>query len=350
MTVNIFGDRGGYPWIKNASVIKRGKRTKGKLGDYLKEISTSIEIGLTPYQVKTGGFLQLKVLNNKVFADKDVTNNPVTARDYLVIWEPRRLANEPFSWLTTAGPAGPSGKDALSVSRWFPQQLAEWFRENEKCCFYFDNEKDGLVWNKLGKAIGLKNQAKNENNAVAMKKVEKLTKLHRGGYCLEFTNSLYKMRNVTGLATAIPSYAVLVLTFKFMEKPKTREYIVSTKMKERGLTIEGENLQIWGTNNDPLEVTYLLKEWNTVFIQWTCMGDMKGLFSVNNNKGSFTTSKAEHGPQDIFIGAKASEDKFFHGAIAILEVYTVHNPPEAELPMEIRDVLVKDQQERVKDY
>ena len=36
MTVNIFGDNGTIlPWVRNASVIKRVKKTKGKLGNYI---------------------------------------------------------------------------------------------------------------------------------------------------------------------------------------------------------------------------------------------------------------------------------------------------------------------------
>ena len=37
------------------------------------------------------------------------------------------------------GPPGKKGKDALEVTKWFPDQALEWWRNGSTATFYFDD-------------------------------------------------------------------------------------------------------------------------------------------------------------------------------------------------------------------
>ena len=109
------------------------------------------------------------------------------------------------------GPQGKKGRDGLNFVRWFPNKSVEWFRGVEECSFYFeDKEKDFLM--DKGKIIGWKSHSvssySREKDAISLKKVEKITALPKRGFCVEFTESLYKVDKID-LACSNNSYAVV---------------------------------------------------------------------------------------------------------------------------------------------
>ncbi len=280
MSVNIFGDRGDYsPWLKNGSVIKQIKYKKGKLGDYINEISNSISIGLIPYQKIKDGFLQLNVVANKVISDDDVSQYPVTPVSYLVIWKAIRNINEPFSWIATSGPVGPCGKDATDFSFWFPKLTAYWWRKEETCSFYFDDaDKDGIIIDKKkGKATYLRNRSGDCFNAKALRPVRKREKPEKGsGYSLLFDKSLYFIDQVT-MAHFTSSFACLFISFKVSEFPKNRQYLVTSSNLEHALSIEGNKIRCrFGLMQMPLS------NWSTF--------RMNGLLYLCNGLWDITTT------------------------------------------------------------
>ena len=245
------------------------------------------------------------------------------------------------------GDRGPRGKDALPLYTWFPEQILQWYRADEDCSFYFTNEKDGLVFNHSGNAIALKNHS-GDNNAVPVKKIEKLVRIKSGAYALEFSKSLYKIQNVN-LAYSEPSIALIAINFKMMTYPLVREYIFGNKNMERGLTIEGRSLQIWGTENEPVEILYETGKWNTMLIHYSELKDKSSFFIVNGKRGTFMTKDCKVGG-DVFIGAKESGKNFFNGAIAIFEVYMRiidDEKSDYQIPPEICELIIEDHEDRI---
>ena len=55
------------------------------------------------------------------------------------------------------GPPVPPGKNADNVTAWCPNGVLDMFRKNEECTFYFNTEKDGILFNG-SRPIGLKDQ------------------------------------------------------------------------------------------------------------------------------------------------------------------------------------------------
>ena len=240
------------------------------------------------------------------------------------------------------GAKGERGKDSFDVKTWFPNQMLQWFRNSEACSFYFETEADGLIRNGSGTVIGLKNHS-GKNNAVSVKKFERLVKLPLGGYALEFSSSLYRVQEVD-IAYAKPSIAALCVSFKMMSYPVERQYMISSNKKQRGLTVEANKLQIWGAVEEPIEILYELGKWNTFFVQYSNISDKKGFFIFDGKRGEFTTKECTLDPGEVYIGGKATQDFFFKGAIAILEVYfrdLEGRVDNYQLPTELCDLVIQ---------
>ena len=167
------------------------------------------------------------------------------------------------------GERGSSGVSGLnSICRFFPSKTIYWFRETEQCCFYFKST-DAVMKDAGGNITGFKSYTKSKHDAkyfsgkhVTMKKIK-----NKKVNCLEFKNSLYKVPNVN-IASFTDSYSTMIITFRTTaEIQRTREYIVSNQNNDRGISVQENRLEIWGTANDPLILQHNLEEWYTLFIQ-----------------------------------------------------------------------------------
>ena len=175
------------------------------------------------------------------------------------------------------------------------------------------------------------------------------TKLPKGGYCLEFSNSLFEVKNVD-IASSRPSYAILIITFKLDKYPTGTEYIVTTSINERAISLHGSNVQIWGTSSgEPLEFKYDEKEWNTIFIQWTNIGDNTGHVYYRSEHKTFSTRATKRGVRSTYIGALKNKSASFNGCIAALDLYEARSPPEEVFPEEIRNVLIEAHEDLVSE-
>ena len=80
------------------------------------------------------------------------------------------------------GPRGRPGKDAVNLLNWYPASVLRMFRENEECTFYFCTATDGILYDKDGKPIGLKDrfgEFKSEfTNAICLQNFLKPVKLN----------------------------------------------------------------------------------------------------------------------------------------------------------------------------
>tara|TARA_Y100000310_G_C20555536_1_gene750315 strand:+ start:223 stop:1053 length:831 start_codon:yes stop_codon:yes gene_type:complete len=245
------------------------------------------------------------------------------------------------------GPPGKKGDDALSLTRWFPSQTLNWIRENEACCYYFKQRND-FIWDKEKppKIIGFKSHSKNGNNAINLKpmKASKRLKLpSRRGYCLEFSDSLFKAKNVE-LATGTPSYAVLILTFKLDMYPIVEQFLVTTETGDRAISLSERTINIYGFTSN-VKLRYNSRAWNTLFVQWTYMSDMKGWVYFNEARLPLITAFPWGRKQEpeVYIGAKKDKSQPFTGCLAALEIYDAIFPSDAIFPDEFRNLLVEDQ-------
>ena len=282
--------------------------------------------------------------------------------EYLTVIGPEGTPGSP-------GPRGPAGKDgtdgkdgvkghdAMNICRWFPTQTIKWFRENEACCYYFekDGEKDCFI-KKEEKVIGFKSHTTEPRIAACLKEFEGTQKLPGDlGLGVNFKNSLYKVQDID-LATYYPSYAMLLMTFKFDNKTlSTEEYLINCD--NRAVSAYKNNIRIWGTASDPLEIPCKFDKWITLLVQWTWKEDDKTGFVYledhhDDNRGgqkrSFTTALGGEN-KDLFIGAKQDGTLSFSGCLAALEVYTAELQIENTIPDGIRTLLFMNQSDMVED-
>ena len=178
---------------------------------------------------------------------------------------------------------------------------------------------------------------------------------NKKAYCVEFQNSQYKVLNAP-ISSYINSYSTLFITFRTTARlQKTRPYIVSNPINDRSRSVQENQLQIWGTTNDPLILHHNINEWYTLFVQWTFMGDMKGYVyimaeNIMITSKTFTTKhpKSIERLRNVYIGTKSNGiDPWARGEITALELYTIGSPPEKVLPEPLRTVLMNDQNDVV---
>ena len=216
------------------------------------------------------------------------------------------------------GPPGPPGKNAVDIPAWCPKGVLEMFRRSEECTFYFNTEKDGILYDGQ-KPIGLKDRF-GKNNAICQQNHGKMIKVG-DVYGIELKDSLYKISNVfTGVG--MPSICVIALEFKVSGEMTKDCYIICNESLNRGVKISSESLDILGT--DAMKLEYESGEWNTLVIQYSSMrGESKCFFDLNDRRGSFVPyrpTKLDKGI--VYIGGHPKEEgSFAKVALSSLEIY-----------------------------
>ena len=236
---------------------------------------------------------------------------------------------------------GKDGKDALPITTWFPGHVVTWWRNQSDAVYYFEDKTSGFIY-RDGKRVGLKSHTTSYgHDAISEGEIGELEELESGGYSLHFNKSLYSIPKIS-LASADPMTSSLTVSFKVSAAPSERGYIISTEDK-RDISIEGEKIQVWGCENEPIEIPLQINEWNIVFIQWKEGGDYAGYIYQkgfdNDIIKHFTASPISKYKPGLHIG------KNFHGQICAIDV-TNHwqSYPEIPLniPIEIRNLLIRD--------
>ena len=224
--------------------------------------------------------------------------------------------------LGPVGPTGPPGKDGTDVSLWCPKGVLEMFRRDEECTFYFNTEKDGILYDGQ-KPIGLKDRY-GSNNAICQQNFRKPIKVGEV-YGIQLKDSLYKISNVR-TATTPPSICVIALEFKVSGQLNDSGYIICNEKLNRGVKISKKSLDILGT--DPMQLGYDYRDWNTLVIQYSNLhGESKCFFDLNDRQGSFIPHKNIKDCWDLYIGGHPKEkENFAPVVITNLEVYYNSTP------------------------
>ena len=97
-----------------------------------------------------------------------------------------------------------------------------------------------------------------------------------------------------------------------------------------------------------MKFLYNFRQWNTLFVQWTNMGDMIGWVYFGGKSVALTTTSIPRREAGIFIGAKKDKSHPFVGCLAALEVYEAVLPPDSVFPKEFRELLIKSQKDMVR--
>lgn len=150
------------------------------------------------------------------------------------------------------GPRGPPGKNAFELQSWCPTGVLDMFRREEEFTFFFNTEKDGLLY-KDNKVIGLKDRF-GEKNAICLQNFRKPMKIGKY-YGIPLNDTLYKISDIE-TATTPPSLCIIALQFK-VSGALTEDkdgYIICNETLTRGVKINKSNLNILGT--DPMELVY----------------------------------------------------------------------------------------------
>ena len=250
--------------------------------------------------------------------------------------------------LGPVGPAGPPGKNAVDVSMWCPKGILEMFRRDEECTFYFNTEKDGILYDDQ-KPIGLKDRY-GGNNAICLQNFCKPIKVGKV-YGVELKDSLYKISKVRS-ATLPPSICIIALEFKVSGELKDNGYIICNEKLNRGVKISKKSMDILGTDSMKLEYDY--RDWNTLVIQYSILdGESECFFDLNDNQGSFTPHKNVEDCWDLYIGGHPKgKENFARVVITNLEVYFNAGPlPDPYiLPKGILKVIKDDLNDKTENY
>ena len=235
---------------------------------------------------------------------------------------------------------GKDGKDALPITKWFPKQVLGWWRDQSAASFYFDDTESGFIY-RDDRIVGLKNHA-TIYDAISEGEVGKLEKLDYA-YCLQFKDSLYSIPQMS-LADYTPITSCVTISFLVPTAPKEREYIISAN-NGRAISIEGDKIQVWGCENEPIEIPLQIDYWNIVFVQWKNGGDYAGYILQriwdNDVIKQFTTTELKTKP-GLYIG------KNFNGSICAIDITNHGSYPEiaTNIPIEVRNLLIKDHTDR----
>ena len=248
------------------------------------------------------------------------------------------------------GQRGPPGKNAVEVGLWCPTGVMEMFRKDEQCTIFFNTGKDGLLYDKAKKVIGLKDQY-GENHAICEHNFRKPIKVGKY-YAIPLNDSLYKISDIK-TATEQPSICIIVLQFKVSgELTEDKDvYIICNETLTRGVKINKSNLTILGT--DSMKLTYADEDWNTLIIQYSYLksNDGKCFFTLNGARGTFVHHKDVESSYDLYIGGTKEKKDFARVLLANFELYWLGNPlPDPYLlPESILNSIQYDLDDRVGD-
>ena len=230
------------------------------------------------------------------------------------------------------GPPGPPGKNAIHLPRWCPKSVLDMFRNDEECTYFFNTDKDGILFDG-SKPIGLKDRY-GKNNAICEKNFGSMIKVGKV-YGIQLKNSLFKIPEI-GDATKPPSTCVIALEFKVSGDGDG--YIVCNDTLSRGVRISKESMDILGT--DPLKLKYDPTEWNTLVIQYSNITNGhfdECFFDFNDRRGSFIPHINLKKGNAFYIGGHPEKENFASVTITNLEIYYGVSPlPDPYiLPQEI---------------
>ena len=239
-----------------------------------------------------------------------------------------------FGESSKRGEDGKPGNDALPITACFPGQALQWWRNQSDAVYYFEDKTSGFIY-RDGKRVGLKSHAiyPNGYDAISEGEIGELEELSEG-YCLHFKNSLYSIPRIS-LANADPMTSCLTVSFKVSAAPSERGYIISTDAK-RAISIEGEKIQVWGCENEPIEIPLQINEWNIVFIQWKEGDDYAGYINGFDDIKHFTTTPIIKYKRGLHIG------KNFDGQICAIDITNHYPEIPLNIPIEMRDLLIQD--------
>ena len=238
------------------------------------------------------------------------------------------------------GPAGPPG-EGLSAF-FFSKQLAKWFYEGLSFSCFFKTSRSGLVIEKTGKVLGIKNQV-GDNDAVALKKFEQLVEIHGYGYGVMMSSSLYRIDNLDW-ALGNNSKAILFFAFKVDEWPKKLGYIFQNEDEDRSIYLKGAHLVISGCKRPQHHylIPYKQNDWNICFVEFNNCEGMLSRYKINDQKGTFTTEPNDGDAQTCYIGGK--NNLSFQGVLARFDFFTNFSPEEEimeNLPESVKNSFIE---------
>jgi hypothetical protein len=138
--------------------------------------------------------------------------------------------------------------------------------------------------------------------------------------------------------------AVLLVSFKITELPKTSQTICTAEDASRGVTVKLHHLSILNGKKSCVKAPYKLGEWNTLYVVWNTNGTSH--FQINDTTGHFRTEPvASYASLFLYLGANGTRvgvgTNFFKGEIAKFDFYSARRDTSEELPICLKDLLIK---------
>ena len=222
------------------------------------------------------------------------------------------------------GPAGVAGRDAFDLVQWAPDSIRRMFRESAEINIYFNSAKDGVIFNKEQKPIGLKNRGKGASVNL-VENFPQINKIKGGNYEMELKNSLFKVKPVdTG--TTSPSTAIFCLSFKADSMSKVWRCLFSNENYSRAIMIKdgtrGEGvLKIWSSGKSK-EIAFDNTDWKVLILQYTCLGGIVGCdYLFDGKSGSLEVGEEDKKPDYVlYLGGHPKLNRAHH-SVGSFEMY-----------------------------
>ncbi len=253
------------------------------------------------------------------------------------------------------GEKGVDGVAGLNIFlKWFPDSAVRMFRESESVTFYFNDAKDGIVWEdetKKTKPVGLLNRGSGENATLVTPTVfPEIAKLKTGKYMMQLNKTLFEIPNIY-TATNDDSIVIFALTFKPLTVSMKDCYLFTNATGSRAVSIQNNILHIRGPGSFT-EIIFDPKEWNTLLVQYSFIdGRSECFFMINGRRGTLHHPGTPSKPDDkLYIGGHPTiEGSSIHTAIGSFEVYYMDDPNKNDyiLSNDMCSLLVEDIESRV---
>ena len=230
------------------------------------------------------------------------------------------------------GVAGEKGEEGLLSTVFFAKQIVEMFEKNLTFSCYFNNKKDGFIYNG-DRIIGLKNRNGGNHAHLVHGDVGSLIH-HIDKYALEFKNSIYKITDLD-LATGSNSKAILILNFKIGVFPTHYQYILISKTAKRQLYLKGSNL-ILEAGGEKTSLPYQQRRWNVVYIEFSNTKDGVNVFRVNDESRNFVLKAEASMDEEILLGGY--REQLLTAVVGRIAVYSNPQFVNENLPEKIRNL------------
>ena len=254
------------------------------------------------------------------------------------------------------GPRGPIGPRGLPGSirdfcQWLPNTaISNLQKYDENGSFFIQDPSQDLKMSGKEVRTWVSRSVKGWNLVADMASSD-LVKLSKR-YALGFKKNRYVSDDMVVLETFPGRSAFICVTFKVFGDD---EQVLMSNYEEDSSNNDYCEIRITPTDiilhlhSDDEIIQHSCKDWTTLFVE--CNSDSTTTYfkyDVNGVTGSFSRPCSEMMTESVALGSRYDNTHFLHGQVSALEFYQINQP--SEIPVELKDIVIKNQKDTGYEY